>query len=106
MQPPYDDPVRIQAESRSLRTEAEWRALELSDEEIKRIEARWKSDVDLKLDALTRAIADIKISITELNGVLATGKGGVMFLFIAAKIMAAVGVIAASVYAVKKWLLT
>ena len=77
----------------------------ISDEELRRIEARWKSDVDTKLDALTRAIADLKLSIVELNVVLAAGKGGVMLLFIAAKIMGAVGVIAAGVYAVKRWLL-
>lgn len=88
-----------------MRTEAEWRALELSDEEIKRIEARWKSDVDLKLDALTRSVSDLKLSIVELNVVLATGKGGVMFLFISAKIMAAIGVIAAGVYALKAWVI-
>ena len=31
--------------------------LEMTDEEIRRIEARWKSDVDLKLDNLIKSFA-------------------------------------------------
>lgn len=78
----------------------------LTDEEIRRIEARWKSDVDSKLDELRRSVAGLQGAIAELNLILATGKGGVAFLFIAAKIMAAIGVITAGIYAAKKWLIT
>lgn len=101
----YVDPDRIKAEERAAITDSEWKASAMSDEEMRRIESRWKSDVDLKLDTLTRSMAELKLSIVELNVVLATGKGGVMFLFIAAKIMAAIGVIAAGVYATKAWLI-
>lgn len=79
---------------------------DLTPEKIKWIEARWKSDVDLKLDNLQRSVASLQTAIVELNTILATGKGGVMFLFITAKIMAAIGVISAGVYAVKRWLIT
>lgn len=78
---------------------------ELTEAEMRRIEARWKSDVDLKLDALTKSVALLQCSISELNSVLATGKGGVALLFLSAKIMAAISVIAGGVYAAKKWIL-
>lgn len=55
MHPDDLDPIRQRADARASRTEAEWRALELSEDELRRIEARWKSDVDLKLDALISA---------------------------------------------------
>lgn len=79
---------------------------DLTPERLRQIEARWKSDVDSKLDELRRSVTALQESIAELNTVLATGKGGVVFLFLAAKIMAAIGVISAGVYAAKKWLLT
>ena len=78
---------------------------ELTPDRLRHIEARWKSDVDSKLDELRRSVAALQASIAELNTVLATGKGGVAFLFIAAKIMGAIGVIAAGVYGFKTWLI-
>lgn len=78
---------------------------EFSPAQLKALELRWKSDVDTKLDALVASVAKLSAEIAELNEIMAVGKGGMAFLFIAAKIMAAFGVIAASIYAVKAWVI-
>ena len=97
----------------------------MTQEDLKMIEARWKSDVDKKLDALAVAIENRRIdverridkfetsiehlvrSVDELNGVLATGKGGVDMLFLMAKLAGAFTVIgsalAAVLYLIRNW---
>ena len=84
---------------------------ELTPERLKEIEARWKSDVDRKLDAmqvqldeLHKVGAALTAQLTELSEILAIGKGSVSLMFFMAKIMGAIGVIVASVYAVKAWI--
>ena len=73
--------------------------------QLKNLELQWKSDVDKKLDTLVIAVDKMSKEIAELNEVMSIGRGGMTFLFVAAKIMAAFGVIAASVYALKAWVM-
>jgi len=76
---------------------------EFTTAQLKNHEFQWKSDVDKKLDMLVIAVDKMSNEIAELNEVMSIGRGGMTFLFVAAKIMAAFGVIAASVYALKAW---
>lgn len=85
---------------------------ELTPQRIEEINVRWKSDVDRKLDAmqvqldeLRKVGASLTAQLTELNDILAIGKGGVSLTFFMAKMMGAIGVIVAAVYAVKTWIL-
>ena len=92
---------------------------EWTPERVRALEARWKSDVDAKLNALVafmqgavereRTIAGtvekLEKSVGELTDILATGKGGLAFLFLSAKVMGAFAVIGAGIYAVKAWIM-
>jgi len=69
----------------------------MTDEEIRRIEARWKSDVDLKLDALIRAEHDRGVKYDAFLDMLVAREKG------RAEIRRAIiekGIIALSVYCV------
>lgn len=76
---------------------------EFTTAQLKHLELQWKSDVDKKLDTLVTAVEGLTREVEGLMEVMSIGRGGMAFLFIAAKIMAAFGVIAASVYALKAW---
>ena len=85
---------------------------ELSPEQLKQIDGRWKSDVDVKLhdiDArlkvLEAAIVDLVTSVKDLNEILVISKGGLSLLYLIAKVVAAIGIIAGGLYTLKKWLL-
>ena len=80
---------------------------------------RWRSDIDLKLDALVEfmhgaierertlntTVVDLKKTVGELTAVLEAGKGGLWLFFTISKVMASLGVIAAAVYGFKKWVI-
>lgn len=78
---------------------------DFTPEQEEHLRLRWRSDVDTKLDFLVRSVDKLTSQVSELNEIMSIGKGGMAFLFIAAKIMAAFGVIAASVYALKAWVM-
>ena len=85
----------------------------MSDDEIRRLEAMWKSDVDKKLDKLLKFMElsvtrerDLSSSVAELNTILQAGKGGLTMLYLIAKVMGAAAVIAGGIYAVKKWIIS
>jgi hypothetical protein len=79
--------------------------------DLRRIETQWKSDVDKKLDKLVKFMelmttreATLTTSVTELVEILNTGKGAVNFLFLLAKVSAAIGVVGGAIYAAKAWI--
>lgn len=85
---------------------------DLTPERLKEIEARWKSDVDKKLDAMQVQLDDLRkvgasltAQLAELNSILAIGKGGVSLTFFLAKMAAALGVLGTAIYALKTWIL-
>lgn len=84
----------------------------MNRDELREHDARWKSDVDAKLDKLIKFMELMATrerilteSVNELTAVLATGKGGLAILYLAAKVMAAIGVISAAIYGFKTWIL-
>lgn len=99
-----DDPMTDkQKESKTMQPGQKFD--EFTTAQLKNHELQWKSDVDNKLDMLVIAVDKMSKEIAELNEVMSIGRGGMTFLFVAAKVMAAFGVIAASVYAIKAWVL-
>jgi ferritin len=84
----------------------------MTTEEIRRVELQWKSDVDLKLDKLIKFMELMATreklltkSVDELTEVLNAAKGTMSFLFVIAKVSAAVGVILGALYAAKEWVI-
>ena len=84
----------------------------MTADEIRATEARWKSDVDRKLDKLVQFMElmatrerVLTTSVNELTEVLNTGKGGIALLFLTAKMAAAAGVIGGAIYALKAWVI-
>lgn len=78
----------------------------------KESELHWRSNIQDAVDQLKRDIAelkavgeDVKNQLSELNSLLAIGKGGVALTFFMAKIIAAIGVIGGGLYALKAWIL-
>ena len=84
----------------------------MTDDERRRIDVQWKSDVDKKLDKLVKFMELMTIrettlteSVDELTAVLTNGRGALNFLYLLAKITAACGVLLAALYAFKEWIL-
>ena len=84
----------------------------MTEEELERIESAWKSDVDLKLDKLLKFMElmatrekILTTSVDELADILHTAQGALTMLYLLAKVMAAVSVLTATMYAFKQWIL-
>ena len=84
----------------------------MTSDEIRQLEAKWKSDVDRKLDKLITFMElmaarerVLTVSVNELTQVLNAGKGGIAILYLTAKVSAAAGVVLGALYATKQWLI-
>ena len=84
----------------------------MTSDERRQLEAKWKSDVDRKLDKLITFMElmatrekILTVSVDELTQVLNAGKGGIAILYLTAKVSAAAGVVLGALYATKQWLI-
>lgn len=83
----------------------------MTADEIRATEARWKSDVDSKLDRLIKFMElmttreqTLTKSVDDLTEVLSAGRGSLSALYLFARVSGALGVIAAAIYAIKEWI--